>query len=213
MSWFPILKMSTLKSQRIKPRMNNCLNCGEPIENKFCSHCGQPTTTHRFSFKHFFSHDIMHGAFHLDKGFPLTIKELFTKPRTGVREYIEGKRTGYFNYITLILILIGFAHFLESYTLISLQDVVQFSVEQDPDPKAAKTFKEVFDLLFGTIREYPKLFTISFIPIYALISLLIFKKAKLNYAEHLVIGFYKASAVVLISYLDVISRSLTTNIT
>ena len=153
----------------------------------------------------------MHGAFHLDKGFPLTIKELFTKPGVGVRKYIEGKRTGYFNYLTLILILIGISHFFESYTQISVQDVFQPSVAKDPDPQKAAKLAEVMDRMFNLTREYPKTFIISFIPVYAIISRWIFKKSKLNYAEHLVIVFYKMSAVVIISFIDIITRILTIN--
>lgn len=84
-----------------------CLNCNNQIQNNFCSVCGQKLSTHRYSLQHFFVHDLVHGVFHVDKGFLFTIKELFTRPGHSMREFIEGKRANHFNYFSLVLIILG----------------------------------------------------------------------------------------------------------
>jgi hypothetical protein len=107
----------------------NCLNCNKPFTNNdlFCSSCGQRTTTHRFSLKSIFAHDFIHAVFHLDRGFFGTLKNLFLQPGTVVKEFLEGKRVKYFNYFTMILILITIGHFLQKYSPIKLVDLMRTS--------------------------------------------------------------------------------------
>ena len=89
-----------------------CLNCNENIKRNYCDYFGQKTSTHRFSLKHFFIHDFVHGIFHLDKGFLFTIRELFTRPGHSIREYIQRKRTNHFNYFTTLILLLTIGYFL-----------------------------------------------------------------------------------------------------
>ncbi len=93
-----------------------CLNCNSDVVGDFCSTCGQKTSTKRFSLKHFITHDLIHGVFHLDKGLLFTIKELFTRPGHSIREYVQGKRIKHFNYFTAILILIAKGHYLGGFS-------------------------------------------------------------------------------------------------
>ena len=94
---------------------DNCLNCGNPIIDKFWSKCGQRTTVHKYSLKHFVEHDLIHGIWHVDNGILFTIKELFTRPGHSIREFINGKRVGYFSFVTLLLLILGISHFLAEY--------------------------------------------------------------------------------------------------
>jgi len=55
-------------------------NCIETITGNFCANCGQNTSVHRYSFKHFIVHDLIHGFWNVDNGIFFTIKELFTRP-------------------------------------------------------------------------------------------------------------------------------------
>ncbi len=107
----------------------NCLNCNTPYtKNNFhCSVCGQRTSTHRFSLKSIFAHDFIHAIFHLDKGFFSTLKNLFTQPGVVVKEFLEGKRVKYFNYFTMILVLITVGHLLNLNSPIKLTDLINKS--------------------------------------------------------------------------------------
>lgn len=168
---------------------NQCLNCNQLIDSNFCSKCGQNTATHRFSLKHFFLHDLIHGVFHIDKGYFYTIKELFTRPGHSVREYIEGKRVKHFNYITFILLTITIGHIVGNISEIKLIDTTHY-------------FTSDKDLLTGfdkIMKEYPKLFTMVKIPFLALFTSLFFRKNKQNFTEHLVLNTYKVCGELIIT--------------
>ena len=131
-----------------------CLNCGNETVNSFCSICGQKNSTHRFSMKHFFLHDFIHGVFHLDKGFLFTLKELYTRPGHSIREYIQGKRAKYFNYFTLMLLIYAISHFLAKIPEKSVYDIMidnNISVGN-----------------YKVLKEYAKFIMLLYIPLYSL---------------------------------------------
>ena len=165
-----------------------CLNCSNAVRASYCENCGQKTTTHRFSLKHIFSHDFVHGVFHLDKGLLYTVRELLVRPGHSIREYIEGKRVRHFNYFTLILLILTLGVVLEQFTPVNPTDIFE-SVRSNEDIVA---FMEM-------IREYPKVFVLATIPLYAIFSWVFFRKAQLNFAEHLVLNSYRAAGELLFS--------------
>ena len=158
----------------------HCLNCHLSVKGNFCEHCGQKTTTHRYSIKHFLEHDIVHGIWHVDKGIFYTIKELFTRPGHSIREYVEGKRSKHFNFISLLIIGLAISAFLKSYTKIEMLDLV------------SESSKEAMSVIDKFTTKYPKLTMAILIPINAMFSFFWFRKAKYNYSEHLVLNSYKS---------------------
>jgi Protein of unknown function (DUF3667) len=179
----------TQPSNNRLPMTKHCLNCKEPLSSNFCPHCGQSASTHRFSLKHFFVHDMVHGVFHLDKGFFYTIKELLTRPGHSIRAYIEGKRIKHFNYFTFIILMITIGHLIGSFSSIKLIDTSLYFT----DEKDTLTQLEEINL------QYPKLFTMLKIPFLAFFTSLFFKKSKLNFTEYLILNVYKVSGEILIS--------------
>src|SRR5687768_14676548 len=103
---------------------HHCLNCNHQAGNNFCPHCGQKSSTHRYSVMHFVEHDFIHGVWHVDKGILFTIKELFTRPGHSVREFIQGKRVNYFSFVTLILLILTISSLLTPYIHIKLSDLM-----------------------------------------------------------------------------------------
>ncbi|MBB4807370.1 hypothetical protein HNP38_002674 [Chryseobacterium defluvii] len=175
-----------------------CLNCNTTTENNFCSVCGQKTSTHRFSLKHFILHDFIHGVFHLDKGFLFTVKELFIRPGHSTREYIQGKRVKHFNYFTLLLIIIAVTHFIGSYEKVKMIDIVEN--------------KKNFEGFTKVTKEYAKLIALSWVPFYAFASYILFKKSKQNYSEHLVQTMYMIAGILMINYIFPIVTIFCSNI-
>ncbi|WP_419868273.1 DUF3667 domain-containing protein [Chryseobacterium sp. CT-SW4] len=165
----------------------NCLNCEQSIDGNFCSNCGQKASTKRYSLQHLFKHDLVHGIWHMDKGILFTIKQLFTRPGHSIREYIQGKRVNYFNFITLIFIAIGISGLLEYYSGIKLADIIS-------SPKEV----ELYNTMQNFQDKYPKWIPVLTIPIYSLFSFLWFRKAQLNYSEHLVLNSYIVAAQLII---------------
>ena len=155
---------------------SDCLNCTAPVTQNFCPNCGQKSSTHRYSIKHFLAHDFVHGIWHVDKGILFTLKALFTRPGHSVREFIQGKRVPYFSFVTLILLILTVSSLIAPYAHFNMSDLMP------EGGKAAMSSTEKF------ISEHPKLILIVTIPIYSLLSFLWFRKAKLNYSEHLVLN-------------------------
>ncbi len=157
----------------------NCLNCTNTITDKFCPKCGQKTTAHRYSLKHFVEHDLIHGFWHVDNGMFFTIKELFTRPGHSIREFVNGKRVGYFSFVTLLLLILGVSHFLGEYVQVKLSDLM-------PE-NSKKTMNELQEFT----KKYPKAMLLITIPFYSIFSFLWFRKSKLNLTEHFVLNSYK----------------------
>ncbi|MBL7857717.1 MAG: DUF3667 domain-containing protein [Cyclobacteriaceae bacterium] len=177
-----------------------CLNCDTVVSGKFCSNCGQSIDTHRFQPMHVFTHDFLKKVFYFDKGLFYSIKELFTRPGHSVREYIEGKRVNHLPYFSLIIIVIIFFKMIEDITPFHYADLTDQN-------------KEMLDFVEQTIKRHAKLFYLGIIPLYALFSFLMFRKAKLNYSEHFVINTFRTSAFLLMNIMFLVMASLLRNTT
>ncbi len=152
-----------------------CLNCDAPLHGKFCADCGQKSSTHRITLRHFITHDLVHGVWHLDKGLLFTIRETFTRPGYAARDYIAGKRIRYYNVFYLLLLVIG-VHVLLNH-FIGSGEVTP--VEEEPEDGIN---------LSGFINTYVKFILFAAIPLFALNSRLLFGRMGLNFAEHVVIS-------------------------
>ena len=160
----------------------NCQNCAEIITGNFCANCGQKTSVHRYSFKQFIKHDLIHGIWNIDNGIFFTIKELFTRPGHSIREFINGKRVGYFSFVTLLVIILGISHFIGEYSQVKLSDLM-------PEDS-----KESMNAIESFTKKYPKFTLLLTIPFYSIFSFLWFRKSKLNLTEHFVLNSYKTVA-------------------
>ncbi len=81
-----------------------CLNCGNTVGERFCTHCGQenlePKETVGHLVRHFFE-DITH----FDGKFFVTIKDLVVRPGFLTREYVAGRRMSYLNPIRMYIFI------------------------------------------------------------------------------------------------------------
>lgn len=177
-----------MHNDSINPTNTNCLNCGGPLPENYCSTCGQKASTHRYSMKHFIEHDVIHGVWHVDKGILYTVKELFTRPGHSVREYVLGKRVHYFNFITLIVLILAMSSLLAPYVHIKVSDLM---------PEAGKAAMNSFE---SFAAKYPKVVLLVAIPVYSLFSFIWFRKAGFNYSEHLVLNSYKTATELLLGF-------------
>lgn len=173
-----------------------CLNCHNILQSKFCPNCGQSAKTHRFSLNLFFTEVFINGVFQIDKGFFYTFKELFLRPGHSIRAYVDGSRANHYNYFTFIVLLITFGHLLAGMLHFELIDATHYFSQ---DQSLLKRFAEI-------TREHPKLFTLLKIPFLSIVSLVVFRKARLYYTEHLVLNIYKLSAeIILAIFLSLLS--------
>lgn len=167
-------------------KSGTCLNCNTETEKNFCSNCGQKTDTHRITLKHFLLHDMLHGIWHLEKGILFTIKETFVRPGQAALDYIHGKRIRYYNVFYLALLIIGLnlllGHFYES-----VHPVIEKG-RTDDSLQVTQFFKNNLKTILFCI-----------VPIFGLAAFLIFRRLKLNLAEHLIVGGICLLGILLIS--------------
>ena len=107
---------------------------------------------------------------------------MFTKPGHSIREFINGKRVGYFSFVTLLLLILGISHFLGEYAQVKISDLM---------PESSKG---IMNELAEFTKKYPKSMLLITIPFYSIFSFLWFRKSKLNLTEHFVLNSYKTVA-------------------
>ena len=120
--------------------ITTCKNCGEVIEKKFCTHCGQKVTEHRIALKSLL-HDIPHTIFHVDRGFFFNVVQLFKRPGGAIQDYLQGRRKPFFHPVTYLAILLVFnlfavkvtnLHYYDEQELLSMSAAeVEFIKEYD----------------------------------------------------------------------------------
>lgn len=91
----------------------NCTDCGEPVEGRFCSNCGQPTHVHR-SLLHL-GEEILHGVLHFDARIWRTLPLLAVNPGRLTREWIQGRRTRYVSPLAMFLFTVFLMFFVFSF--------------------------------------------------------------------------------------------------
>jgi hypothetical protein len=196
-------------SEVFKGHHDHCLNCGHAIHGNFCSQCGQNTHTHRLSIGHFIIHDLVHSFWHVDHGILFTIEEVLIRPGTAAMDYIRGKRMGRFPILTLILILIGVNFWLfHNVEMHTFDSDVKLAIERNPDDSLKKLefYKEQLLLFF---EHYKKWLILTLLPLGSFSSFLVFRRAKLNYTEHLLLNSYAfAGALVVVTYMLLFSLCL-----
>lgn len=157
-----------------------CLNCNELVTKKFCPNCGQKTETHRITFKHFITHDLLHGVWHIEKGILFTLKEALLQPGKAALDYISGKRIRYYNVFYLTLLIIGLNLFL-SHCYEELSHHYFGTIEYSKR-------NETGNSIAAFISNYSKLLLFAFIPLFAFNGFILFRKKKLNLSEHFIIA-------------------------
>jgi len=180
-----------------------CLNCDNEATGSFCQNCGQKTSTSRFSPKQIFKNDIASKYYSFFKnGLFFTLKELATRPGHSIREYIEGKRVDHMNYMSLYLLLSAAGIFIDKYAKVSYAALVA------EDNSTVKIMENYFNFL----RDNPKTYIFVTIPIVSFFTFQLLKKSSFNFAEHLILHVYKASALLVITKITMLFSLLTANI-
>ncbi len=82
----------------------NCLNCGFPVEERFCSRCGQENLEPKESVGHLVGH-FFADLTHFDSKLFVTLKDLIIRPGFLTREYVAGRRVAYLNPIRMYVFI------------------------------------------------------------------------------------------------------------
>jgi hypothetical protein len=83
--------------------MKLCKNCGRPVHDLYCGHCGQKAKPEKITFN-YLSSELFHFFTHLEKGFLFTSYQMVIHPGQTAKNFIEGKRKNYQPPISYFLI-------------------------------------------------------------------------------------------------------------
>lgn len=175
----------------------NCKNCKSVLNdtNSYCSVCGAKVIKNRLTTRNLFNH-ISEEYFDYDNKFFKTFIHLFTKPEEVIGGYINGTRKKYINVINYFAIAIsvaGLQLFLLNKFFPEFMDPSNFSdiIGLANNDEFEKSQLEIQSSIMNFIQEYQSIIMMFYIPLYALISKLVFLNIKkYNYTEHLVIFMY-----------------------
>ncbi len=172
-----------------------CNNCGEYIEKKYCSHCGQKHDEHRIHLRSLL-HDIPHAIFHVDSGFFYNVSQLFKRPGAAIREYLEGRRKRYFHPITYLAIMLVLNLFAVKVTNLHYYDEQELLTMS---PKEVEFIKE-YDASQWWFLEHTYLYMLLAIPVCAVFCFFLFRllKQRFNFAENAIIIMFILAQGVLI---------------
>lgn len=102
----------------------NCLNCGENVEERFCTHCGQENIQLKDSFIHLVIH-YFQDLVHYDGKLWQTMKSLVISPGKVQKEFLAGRRKAYLDpirfyvfsstvFFLLFFVLVGKVKFFDN---------------------------------------------------------------------------------------------------
>ena len=164
--------------------INVCKSCGFQGTGNYCNNCGQSFKIKRISFPGLLR-DILHFFTHLEKGFGYSLKQLIIAPGHMQRTYIEGKRNIHQKPFSMFFICATITALTRYWILSALIKYYGADIISE-----AKFF-----------HEYMVLTYFALIPLYALLTYLMFYRAKYNYAEIGVMMLYTLSFIFLASAL------------
>jgi hypothetical protein len=164
----------------------SCLNCGHPITDEFCPHCGQKSDTARITPRSLIKSDILGSIWHVEARFFRTLKHVLLGPGRMAMDYISGKRVKYYSLFSLLLVLFGF-------NVLAMHFYLDLSPNKIPEDSS-----KVVDVF----SKYSKTILFALIPILASNAWILFKRIKLNFAEHIIIATVSLSGILTLLLLD-----------
>ncbi|MEO6347040.1 MAG: DUF3667 domain-containing protein [Aquaticitalea sp.] len=172
----------------------NCKNCQAILsENgEYCYSCGGKVIRNRLTIKNLFE-DFTTTFFNYDNKFFKTFITLFKKPEDVIGSYIDGTRKKYLDVISYFMVALtvtGFEWLILKRFFPELLDLSDISYQEN-----AKFTNDIFNF----VQNNSSVVMMLFVPIYALISRIVFiNKKKYNYTEHLVIFMYVLAQITLL---------------
>lgn len=156
--------------------IHKCRSCGFSGTGNYCSHCGQSFKTTRISILELLR-ELVHFFTHSEKGFFYTLKQLVVAPGHMQRSYIEGRRIVYQKPFSLFLMCATISALFRYWVFYTITKYYQADIISEAN----------------FFHEYLVITYITMIPVYVLITHLLFYKSGYNYTEVGVMMLYAIS--------------------
>jgi hypothetical protein len=166
----------------------NCKNCARLLgeADEYCGNCGGKVIRKRLTIANLFHH-INETYFNYDNKLLRTFLSLISRPEEVINGYINGVRKKYVDVVS---------YFALAITLSGLQIFVLGKVGldmnfYDTSTEVGRQQQAMFESIYKYTTEYQSLVMMLYIPIYAAMAMLVFRKyRKFNYTELLVVFMY-----------------------
>jgi hypothetical protein len=162
---------------------DECTNCGASRAGEFCAGCGQHAVRGRLTVQGIVK-QVAHDVLNLDRGLLFTALELTRRPGDAIRDYVEGKRvryTGPVKYFILTLAVTTFA-------------TAQLGVMNEAGAGMVKSMGNAAPVTAEQasrfMSQWMTLFMALGVPFTAAVTARLFRRARMTYAEHLVLNLY-----------------------
>ncbi len=165
------------------PAAAACATCGAHHPGDFCNGCGQRAVRERFTLRSILT-QLVTDAFDLNRGLLFTAVALFRRPGRVVREYVSGATVRYTNPVKYLVVCVALVVFATIQLGATGEVAGGFTAGYGAD-SAAKV-QRVTELL----NRYMNVLMALAVPFMAAASRLFFRRAGLNYAEHLIFNLY-----------------------
>jgi hypothetical protein len=166
---------------------SRCRNCNTHLTfgQVYCSTCGQKLISERLTL-HEIARDLLHAVFHVDRSAISLVRMLLVRPGTVALDYVQGRRKRYFGPFGLLLVVVAAASAAFAFT--GLRVVLSNNANMVTD----------------FLQSHINLVMFAEVPLLAGFSRLLYARAGLNFAEHLVLAAYTSSLRILFATLIVI---------
>lgn len=206
-------------SKAILREKNTCENCGNLVDIRFCSYCGQENIETKKSFHYLFTHFI-EDLVHYDNGFWKAIKHLLFSPYILTVEYLKGKRKKYVAPVKLFIFMNFLCFFLTG--MLSYEESSVLKVKESPNRQneiqvgenvdsssnfftrkikaldKKYTAQEIFDKVGEKTKYYFPKVVFAYLPLFAFFLWLFHNKKKWWYFDHGIFTFHFFSAIMLL---------------
>jgi len=171
-----------------------CKNCALALKENddFCNLCGAKVIRNRLTIKNLFKH-FTEEFLNYDNRFFQTFLNMFRRPEDVIGSYLNGTRKKYVNAVSYFAIAITAAGLLLVILNKYFPEMMSMSSIAQPGTEEFNQNNLEFS------QKYQSLLMMLNLPLYALISRLVFlKNKKYNYTEHLVIFMYLTAQLALV---------------
>ncbi|GGG38408.1 hypothetical protein GCM10011344_44110 [Dokdonia pacifica] len=191
----PVPSKKKKKKQREQLRVisNRCKNCDTllNLDQAFCSNCGAKRMYNRLNWRNL-TEDFVDRFLNIENNFLRTFLALFKRPEDVIGGYIDGMRKRYlsaFSYFAISLTITGLYTFVLRKWFLN-EAMFEAAAKESNGEVVVNTIGPTMEIV-NWVFEYQSILTFINIPLYALISILVFwNYKKYNFIEHVVIYLY-----------------------
>lgn len=174
----------------------HCKNCKIKIQEQdvYCRNCGGKVIRKQLSFRNLFVR-ISETFFNYDNKLLKTISDLFRKPEAVIDGYINGVRKKYINPISFF----GLSLTLSGLSIFIIKKFYLQAIDFSSLFEGLNLPKSVLENSTSSALEYNSLIYTVLIPLFALISWIVFLDKKYNFIAHIIIYLYTMSLISIVS--------------